>query len=83
VGLERDPLSLVRINEELLEWKSSGFGSKKSRLKAVGIQKFNFLYIVCSNAWKEIIEEEILKKSTLKSPKYAQFFLENSWHFET
>jgi hypothetical protein len=24
VGLERGPLSLVRINEELLEWKSSG-----------------------------------------------------------
>jgi hypothetical protein len=28
VGLERGPLSLVRINEELLEWKSSG--SRKS-----------------------------------------------------
>jgi hypothetical protein len=26
VGLERDPLSLVRIIEELLEWKSSGSG---------------------------------------------------------
>jgi hypothetical protein len=26
VGLERGPLSLVRITEELLEWKSSGFG---------------------------------------------------------
>jgi hypothetical protein len=25
VGLERGPLSLVRITEELLEWKSSGF----------------------------------------------------------
>jgi hypothetical protein len=24
VGLERGPLSLVRITEELLEWKSSG-----------------------------------------------------------
>jgi hypothetical protein len=24
VGLERDPLSLMRIIEELLEWKSSG-----------------------------------------------------------
>jgi hypothetical protein len=24
MGLERDPLSLVRINEELLEGKSSG-----------------------------------------------------------
>jgi hypothetical protein len=26
VGLERDPLSLVRIIEELLKWKSSGSG---------------------------------------------------------
>jgi hypothetical protein len=26
VGLERSPLSLVRINEELLERKSSGSG---------------------------------------------------------
>jgi hypothetical protein len=26
VGIERGPLSLVRIIEELLEWKSSGFG---------------------------------------------------------
>jgi hypothetical protein len=26
VGLERDPLSFVRIIEELLEWKSSGSG---------------------------------------------------------
>jgi hypothetical protein len=26
VGLERGPLSLVRITEELLEWKSRGSG---------------------------------------------------------
>jgi hypothetical protein len=26
VGLEGDPLSLVRITEELFEWKSSGSG---------------------------------------------------------
>jgi hypothetical protein len=31
VGLERGPLSLVRIIEELLEWKSSGFG-KENRI---------------------------------------------------
>jgi hypothetical protein len=36
LGLERGPLSLVRITEELLEWKSGGFGSRKSRLTAVG-----------------------------------------------
>jgi hypothetical protein len=31
-------LSLVRITEELLEWKSSGSGSRKSWLTAVGIR---------------------------------------------
>jgi hypothetical protein len=37
VALERGPLILVRITEELFEWKSSGFGSRKARLTAVGI----------------------------------------------
>jgi hypothetical protein len=36
VGVERGPLSLVRITEELLEGKSSGSGSRKFRLTAVG-----------------------------------------------
>jgi hypothetical protein len=38
VGLERGPLNLERITEELLEWKSSGSGSRKPRLTAVGIR---------------------------------------------
>jgi hypothetical protein len=38
VDLERGPLSLVRITEELREWKSSGCGSRKPRLTAVGIR---------------------------------------------
>jgi hypothetical protein len=38
VGLERRPLSLMRITEELLESKSSGSGSRKPRLTAVGIR---------------------------------------------
>jgi hypothetical protein len=29
VGLQRGPLSLVRIIEDLLEWKSSGSGQEK------------------------------------------------------
>jgi hypothetical protein len=33
VGLERGPLSLVNINEELLEWKSSGSGFRKPRVR--------------------------------------------------
>jgi hypothetical protein len=35
VGLERGPLSLVIISEELLEWKNSGSGSRKSRSVAL------------------------------------------------
>jgi hypothetical protein len=35
VSLERGPFSIVRITEELLEWKSSGFGFTKSKLTAV------------------------------------------------
>jgi hypothetical protein len=38
VGLERSPLNLVRITEELLEWKNSDSGSRKSKLTAVGIR---------------------------------------------
>jgi hypothetical protein len=36
VGLDRVPLSLVRVTEELLEWKSSGSGSRKLRLRSWG-----------------------------------------------
>jgi hypothetical protein len=36
VGLERGPLSLVRTTEELLEWKSSGSGSRKPRIRPWG-----------------------------------------------
>jgi hypothetical protein len=36
VGLERGPLNLVRITEELLEWKSSFSGSRKPRLRPWG-----------------------------------------------
>jgi hypothetical protein len=38
VGLERSPFSLVSITEELLEWKSSGSVSRKSRLTAVAMR---------------------------------------------
>jgi hypothetical protein len=38
VGLERGPLGLVTVTEELLQWKSSGSESRKSRLTAVGIR---------------------------------------------
>jgi hypothetical protein len=38
VGLKWGPLSLVRTTEKLLEWKSSGSGSRISRLTALGIR---------------------------------------------
>jgi hypothetical protein len=38
VDLEWVPLRIVNITEELLEWKSSGSGSRKPRLTAVGIR---------------------------------------------
>jgi hypothetical protein len=36
VGLERGPLSLVRMTEELLEWKSSGSESRKIEVNGHG-----------------------------------------------
>jgi hypothetical protein len=38
VGLERSPLSLMRITERLFEWKSSGSGPRNPRLTAMGIR---------------------------------------------
>jgi hypothetical protein len=36
--LERGPLSLVRITEELPEWKNCGSGLENKKLTAVGIR---------------------------------------------
>jgi hypothetical protein len=38
VGLKRGPLSLVRITEELYEWRKWQLRSRKSRLTAMGIR---------------------------------------------
>jgi hypothetical protein len=37
LSLERGPLSLVSITEELLEWKSSGSGPRKIEIKGHGV----------------------------------------------
>jgi hypothetical protein len=37
VGLEQGPLGLVSVTEKLLEWKSSGSGSRTPRLTVMGI----------------------------------------------
>jgi hypothetical protein len=39
VGLKRGPLSLMRIIQELHEWKSSGSGYRRRRLTAVGVRR--------------------------------------------
>jgi hypothetical protein len=51
VGLERGPLSLVRIIEELLEWKSSGSRSGKQRLTAVGIRCADHATLSIRKSW--------------------------------
>jgi hypothetical protein len=45
MGLERGPLTLVRITEELLERKSSGSGSRKPKLTAVEVARS--VYFAC------------------------------------
>jgi hypothetical protein len=63
MGLERGPLSLVRITEELLEWKSSGYGSRKSRLKDVEIRCADHATPSIHKSWhyanSELISSEI------------------------
>jgi hypothetical protein len=51
VGPEWGPLSLVRITEELLEWKSSGSGSRELRLTVVGIRCADHATPSIRNIW--------------------------------
>jgi hypothetical protein len=51
VGLERRRLNLVNITEVLLEWKSSGSGSRNSRLTAVGIRRTDHATPSIRNSW--------------------------------
>jgi hypothetical protein len=51
VSLERSPLSLVSIIEELFEWKSSGSVSRKSRLTVVGIRCADHKTPSISKSW--------------------------------
>jgi hypothetical protein len=51
VGLELGPFGLLRITEELLEWKSRGSGSTKSRLTAMGFCCANHATPSISKSW--------------------------------
>jgi hypothetical protein len=54
VVLERDPLSLVRLTEELLEWKSSGFDCRKSRLTTIEIRCADHATPSICNDWHQL-----------------------------
>jgi hypothetical protein len=67
VGLERGPLSLVTITEELFEWESSDSGSRKPRLMAVGIR--------CADHATPSIREKLALTSTRDSRSVGIFRL--------
>jgi hypothetical protein len=50
VGLERGPLSLVRITEELLEWNSSG-SSHENRINGRGIRCADHMTLSIRKTW--------------------------------
>jgi hypothetical protein len=51
VGLEWCPLRLVRIIEELLEWKSTGSGLEYQDLTAVGIRCVDHVTPSIQKSW--------------------------------
>jgi hypothetical protein len=51
VGQEWGPLSLVRMTEELLEWKSSGSGSRTPRLTAMRIRCADHATVSIRKSW--------------------------------
>jgi hypothetical protein len=51
MGPERGPLSLVRITEELLEWKSSDSGSRKPKLRPWGSVALTTRHPLSAKSW--------------------------------
>jgi hypothetical protein len=63
VGPERGPLSLVSMNEELFEWKSSGSGSRKPRLTAVAIRCADHGTPSNSKIWHQLRRQAAVSRS--------------------
>jgi hypothetical protein len=63
VGLEWGPLSLVRIIEELLEWKSSGPGLENRNLTAVGIRCTDHVTPSTHKSWHQLRREAAVARS--------------------
>jgi hypothetical protein len=89
VGLERGPLSLVSITEELFEWKNSGSESRKPRLPAVvTLYQQKFALISPTSCGRSVSIVRLRTKSTEFSflMKYiavdnvCRYHLRLSWH---
>jgi hypothetical protein len=77
VGLKRGPLSLVRISEELLEWKSTCSGSRKPRLMSVGIRCADHATPSSRKSWHELCRQAAVSRSVgiVRLPtKATEFF---------
>jgi hypothetical protein len=63
--MERGTLSFMRITEELLEWKSSGSGPRKSRLTAVGILCADHATSSIRKTWHQLCRHAAVARSVL------------------